>query len=511
MLWRESGYFDPAAATKPLLHLWSLGIEEQFYLAWPLILWLAWRCRLNPLVVILTIGAISFALNVGIVQRDTVAAFYAPYARAWELLAGALLAYLTIEKPMVFAGFKSLRNAQSALGTALIAAGILTITQNWSFPGWWALLPTVGAVLTISAGADAWLNSKVLSHRILVWIGLISFPIYLWHWPLLSFARIVENDMPSRGLRAATIACSIVLAWLTYRLIETPVRFGAYGQAKAAALLISMTIMGTLGTLCYIQGGFNFRFPEAVQYLTASSYSYQEGYREGLCFLRAEQDFHAFAACRSSPMRPGRQSIFLWGDSHAAHLYPGYESIFGRDFSIIQRNASACPPLLGLESSDRPHCKTINDRIFDLIAAEKPNKVVLAARWTLYNWRGKLTSTVAQLREIGIRQIDLIGPVPEWTDKLPTLLYNAYIADPVHRVPTRITSGLNQELFELDSVMRQFADEMRINYISPMAIFCDRDGCLTRSGDTGESLLQWDQSHLTTEGSRYLVSRFPRS
>jgi len=506
ILWKESGYFGAAAATMPLLHLWSLGIEEQFYLAWPPILWLAWRYRLNPLVVILAIGAISFALNIGIVQRDTVAAFYAPYTRAWELLAGALLAYITIEKPMPLAGFKPLRNAQSALGIALIAAGMLAITQDRTYPGWWALLPTVGAVLTISAGADAWLNRKVLSHRALVWIGLISYPIYLWHWPLLSFARIVENDTPSRGLRAAAIACSIVLAWLTYRLIETPLRFGTHGYAKVATLLISMTTVGALGLLCYMQGGFNFRFPKVVQDLTAFSYRFQEPYQDRSCFLQPDQDVSAFAACPSSPTQLGRRSIFLWGDSYAAHLYPGYKAVFGPDFNIIQRSASSCAPILGYLSAN---CRAINDHILDLIAAEKPYKVVLAASWNSYDWRNKLAPTIARIRKIGVRHIDLIGPVPQWTDKLPTLLYNSFRADPVHRVPTRMTSGLNTNIFELDPLMRQFADEMGINYISVMAILCDRDGCLTRLGDTSDSLLQWDSGHLTTQGSRYLVSRFP--
>jgi peptidoglycan/LPS O-acetylase OafA/YrhL len=505
ILWGESGYFDASAATKPLLHLWSLGIEEQFYLAWPPILWLAWRCRLNLLVVILAIIAVSFALNVGIVQRDTVAAFYAPYTRSWELLAGALLAYLTIEKPMLFAGFKYLRNAQSALGTALIVAGMLTITHDRAFPGWWALLPTVGTVLIISAGADPWINRVVLSHRALVWIGLISYPIYLWHWPLLSFARIVENDMPSRGLRTAAIAYSIAFAWLTYRLIETPLRFGAHGRAKAAALLSSMIIVGALGLLCYMQGGFNFRFPKAVQWLTASSYNPQES--EGSCFLDREQDFRAFAACPSFPTVAGRRSIFLWGDSHAAHLYPGYKATFGPDFNIIQRTASACPPLLGFEETNTRYCRTINDRVVDQIAAEKPDKVVLAARWTIYDWRTKLAFTIARLREIGIRRIDLIGPVPQWPENLPTLLYRTYRADPAHHVPTRM---LNSETIKLDRLIHQFADEMTINYISPIEILCDRDGCLTRLGDTSESLLQFDKDHLTAQGSGYLVSRFPR-
>jgi peptidoglycan/LPS O-acetylase OafA/YrhL len=278
MFWNESGYFDNAAETKPLLHLWSLGIEEQFYIVWPLLLWFTWKQRLNLLTITVIVLIISFTLNISKVHSDATAAFYSPQTRFWELLIGSVLAYVTLYKQNILPNVKQkidgwlsssliyaqvpdngigLRNAQSLLGATLITIGVLVITKEKFFPGYWAVLPTVGAVLIISAGMQAWLNRVVLSSRVLVWFGLISFPLYLWHWPLLSFARIIENEKPSQGIRATAVLISIALAWLTYKLIEKPIRFGQYSREKTITLFVLMVIVGCAGYAGYNQNGFN--------------------------------------------------------------------------------------------------------------------------------------------------------------------------------------------------------------------------------------------------------------
>lgn len=212
--------------------------------------------KINLITITIVIAVISFALNIGNVRSDAVATFYSPQTRFWELLAGSVLAQSRCTIP-IFAKFKRrldtwlgaigcpqipgvngsmLRNVQSLSGAALITIGVLVITKERHFPGWWAVLPTLGTVLVISAGAQAWLNRVVLSRRVLVWVGLISFPLYLWHWPLLSFARIIESETPSSEIRIAAVFIAIVLAWLTYKLIEEPIRFGKNSAAKTIAL-----------------------------------------------------------------------------------------------------------------------------------------------------------------------------------------------------------------------------------------------------------------------------------
>ncbi len=507
VLQNEGGYFDGAAQSKPLLHLWSLGIEEQYYIVWPFLLWLAWRYRLNARAAIIAIGAVSFAVNVGLLQIDPIAAFYAPHARFWELLAGSALAYAAPIERGVHAALERRRDLLAWLGAAMVAAGFLLTTKDQPFPGWLALLPTGGTVLVISAGRDAWLNRTVLANPALVWIGLISYPLYLWHWPLLSFASVVEGGVPAPWIRVAAVAISVVLAWLTYRLVERPVRFGKYGKAAAVALSVLMVAAGCTGYEIHRREGLPSRFPEIVRELARDMRGPADRYRAGSCLLYPAQDYSAFGACDSNPATANAAAIVLWGDSHAAHLYAGYRDRYGERFNLMQRTAANCPPIPGIDIDKRPHCRNINEKILELIRRVKPERVVLAAAWNTYEWR-RLESTVTKLRQAGIANIDVVGPVPHWIGTLPRQLYLNFRK--FHEVPERMDSGLDRDFLALDREMRDFSKRLGIDYLSPAAILCDAAGCVTRLGQTGDSLIAWDYAHLTDAGSRFLVARFPR-
>jgi peptidoglycan/LPS O-acetylase OafA/YrhL len=241
-LWNEAGYFDSAAAAKPLLHLWSLGIEEQFYVLWPLLIYLAWKCRLNLLFPLAFILLFSFVLCVTTV--NTVAGYYSPLTRFWELLIGGALACVSLYPPALslapaqhpcarydikqrvapLVAGATFSNITSACGVLLIAGAIWTLDKEKAFPGWWALLPTVGAALIISAGPAAWINSRLLARRSMVGLGLISYPLYLWLWPLLSFAYILDGEAIRPYAAFAAIMMSVLLAWLTFDLLEKRIR-----------------------------------------------------------------------------------------------------------------------------------------------------------------------------------------------------------------------------------------------------------------------------------------------
>jgi peptidoglycan/LPS O-acetylase OafA/YrhL len=344
VLRNESGYFDNAAATKPLLHLWSLGIEEQFYVIWPLLLWLTWQLRLSVVTSLIALAAFSFGLNIGKVGNDAVAAFYTPQTRFWELMVGSLLAYMTLhQESELLAWLKEqlsrllslfsprlttaaldvrARNSLSSFGIMLIAASAFVITGNRQFPGWWALMPTLGAGLVISGGPDAWLNRRILSCRTMIWLGLISYPLYLWHWPLLSFERIIEGEAPSLELRTATVLISVVLAWLTYIFLERPIRFGGHRKITTAALCVVMLTTGGLGYSTFLQSGLPSRIAVKINPDKESGLDgLDEGHSIAGCGIAKEEDRKLFGACMQDSRQPARYAVI--GDSKAAAIYPG--------------------------------------------------------------------------------------------------------------------------------------------------------------------------------------------
>lgn len=320
-LWRESGYFDVDAATKPLLHLWSLGIEEQFYIFWPLALWAAWRWRMNLLALTLVGLAASLVLNIGLVKSHNVATFYAPMTRAWELLFGALLAHLAVDGKLAQIGRSSrlLPDGIAAVGAAMIVAGLVLLDSHQSFPGWRALIPVAGAALFIAAGPTAWINKHVLSNRLAVAIGLISFPLYLWHWPLLTFPRIVWGSLSAPGAVAA-IAAAVALSAATYLLVEKRARRG--GNRVAAVLLFSMLACGAAGAIAFASRGMPqrpaFARAEAVQrQLVGPTWRHTTN---DICKARYRGlEYRYFCALS----RDGDPTLILLGDSFANALYGG--------------------------------------------------------------------------------------------------------------------------------------------------------------------------------------------
>ena len=389
VLWKEADYFDVLSDLKPLLHLWSLGIEEQFYIVWPVLLYATWRRR--PVMLALTLLAIaaSFALNVATVQRDALGAFYSPLARGFELLAGSVLAMQPLHAPRA----RALRAAAPSAGLLLIAAGLLLVDRNRSFPGAWVLLPVAGTCLVLAAGPAAWLNRRVLAHRALVAIGLISYPLYLWHWPLLSFARILARDEPALAVRIALVAASAALAALTYVAIERPIRFGRPAPAKVAALCLLMLLAGLGGYTVYRADGLPFRAVggSARSIMAQAEWPYWE---DPACVQR-----YGMTPCQSNSERP---KIMVLGDSHANHLYPGLVQTLPA-LEVIQ--AGTCPPFEGvalhvLKNQDKHPCATtdfleLNKRV--LRQHPEIRTVLLVALW-----RNALTGELDNAREKGI-------------------------------------------------------------------------------------------------------------
>jgi peptidoglycan/LPS O-acetylase OafA/YrhL len=309
--WRESGYFSADVDTKPLLHLWSLGIEEQFYILWPPLLWFAHKMGIRFFQVVLTLCLLSFVLSVYTVNENIVEAFYAPQTRFWELLIGAALAFRPYKAMSTLAPFFS------TIGAAFIFVAVVLLSNESHFPGALALIPTVGAALLI-ASEGAWINRKLLSQPNIVFVGLISYPLYLWHWPLLSFTRILGGQTPSTWMRLLMVLTSFGLAWLTYRFVEIPIRTTKTSRTVAVSLAAACFGMFALGSAAYLDGGFPTRninaafvnFDPRIVSLSRQS--------DTSCKALMGIDPIDEEVCLTTSTAP---SILFYGDSHAMALF----------------------------------------------------------------------------------------------------------------------------------------------------------------------------------------------
>ncbi|QXP82652.1 acyltransferase family protein [Methylococcus sp. ANG] len=401
ILWRESGYFDTSTTTKPLLHLWSLGIEEQFYIAWPLLLVLTSKKRINPQLIIILTTTISFSFNIAIYQSSPVEDFYSPKTRFWELASGSLLAssafyknpfserfYCALEGhlnkalhlPQKHTARGALRNFQSILGVTLIVISVFNITKQNEFPGILATIPVIGTIFVISAGADTWLNRFLLSNRVAVWFGTISYPLYLWHWPLLAFTYIVENSIPGYFVRIATAVISIALAWATYTIIERPIRFGTQPKKKTIVLFSLMSLVGFTGCLTYLTEGIPDRlFVE--QHNTISEAVSDWKWPAGL--NKFENDGLVLYGNSTQPPK-----ILIVGDSHVMQFGPRVVHL-GQNTKmppVAFMTDIGCPLVPFVFDDERhQHCRPFVDKFRELLKKSLDiRKIVIGGCWNCY-------------------------------------------------------------------------------------------------------------------------------
>ncbi|MET3463618.1 acyltransferase family protein [Variovorax atrisoli] len=379
----EAGYFDATAETKPLLHLWSLGIEEQFYIFWPLLLGLAWRKRWPILRVTLAVATVSFLVNVLTVQPHRAAAFYSPLSRAWELMAGGLLAVMQLQAAAAAGqghagGRVWKKHLQSIVGIALIVLGLFMTRSTKAFPGWWALLPVLGAASCIAAGPGGVLNKYLLSNRVMVWIGLISYPLYLWHWPLLSYARIVTGGEPPLQLRVVLVVASIVLAWATYRFLERFVKLHL-SQAMLRGLAGAGAALALAGVIVFLGTPTPRHDSPALQAVADATRedNYYDGFEEA-----ALGDQFVYRA------GSGKRNVLLIGDSHVEQYAPRALELVrtqpDKARTIYFATKGSCPPVPGLFSGLDTGCDERRTAVLELALKPEIDSVVLGACWSCY-------------------------------------------------------------------------------------------------------------------------------
>ena len=394
LFWRESGYFDTAAELKPLLHTWTLAVEEQYYVFFPLFLLFTWKLfgRRWIFVMLLAATLVSLAVAERGVLRESPAAFYLLHSRAWELLVGSLIAFYFSWRPRRDAAPGPLEQGGGLLGLGLILYAIFAFSQATPFPGLNALVPTLGAALVILfASPRSWVG-KVLCLRPMVGIGLISYSAYLWHQPVFAFARHKSLLPPSLATMLALTVVSLLLAYASWRLVERPFRdkrqFSRAQIFRLGALAsVAFLAIGVAGNLTR---GFAERYPPDQSNLNAFS----SPDIRAACDKNYDGNGWGVGFCRLGDASVAdSEDIAVFGDSHAEAILPAFD-VAGKQLGmgIVHIGLGGCPPLLGVDvvahNYDPGVCETLATREFEYVRDHHIKRLILVARWTLYTEPG---------------------------------------------------------------------------------------------------------------------------
>lgn len=514
--WKESGYFDADAHEKWLLHTWSLSVEWQFYLLYPLLIVAAHRLLRRPAGIAGALWAVclaSLAWSAHLAFANPSKAFFLLPTRTWEMLAGGLV---FVHQDACNRLARKLPWREPA-GLAAILAASLLFSPDTPWPGLAALLPVAGAALVLldSGGRTLLLGSAALQA-----IGRWSYSIYLWHWPIVVWLSQSQSRQGGAWI-AAGMAASLLLGWLSFRLVEQPARrfVNRFRLAPALALSAAMVLVpfAFAGALHYqSERVTTLRFRDhprlgeaiavaAVETRYAGERYYEKLYRvDQKCLLELTMGPENFAQDCSG----GRPRLALWGDSHAAHLWPGLNRHTPTG-SIAQWTASGCAPLLGMEMWKTRHCRAVNDWVLHKLRELRPQAVILAAAWFRLEdetIRRGLQATLSALRaDPGWNpQVIVVGSVPIWHKTLPRLLASDILGGEGGAYSQR---GLDPEGSRKDRLIGALVGNRTV-FFSPFAEFCGKDGCLRylSSGD-GIVPFAYDYGHLTAEASSLVAAR----
>jgi peptidoglycan/LPS O-acetylase OafA/YrhL len=505
--WQESGYFDTAANLKPLLHLWSLAVEEQFYIIFPPLLILFWKKKWPMAILLWILLMTSFIGNIIMSYQSRETDFFLTPYRVWEFLAGSLLAWWHFgkndEKKLSYAGLLS------AIGAVLVAFGMILIHQGDRFPGWRAILPVAGSVMLIAAGRQAWINDRILSHPALIWIGLISYPLYLFHWPALSFVRIVKGERPADIYLAGALIVTFILTVATYYFIEKPIR-SSKSRWAVPALTAAFFITGALGVLTW-QGFISaVNCPPEIKNIqaAASDRRFFEGCElvpspRGICIIKIGGN--------------GRQTLFF-GDSNIQQYVPRISEILknnkGDTRGAIIISYGGTPPIRGIVRKDYPQCGFLFETLDEYLSKDsRIDRIVIGARWKLYfkekrmywNESGFLSdvagrrAALADLKKLidedfSGRKVTLLLSVPSGKELDPkNFLMRSFLGGGLVDGEKLTLKDYLRKNGDLEKDIAAVGIESGAQVIDPLAFLSSHGICL---GADEEGPIRYDDSHL---------------
>ena len=505
LFWTQASYFDNALNSNALLHTWSLGVEEQFYIAWPVLLLVLHRLGAGMAWVMGAVTAASFALAVQLVATAPDAAFYLLPARAWELALGGLLALPAARLP----GGRLVREAVAAAGVALILGVSLTYGPTTAFPGLAAVPPCLGAAFIILAGRDGGglVTGRLLALPPLVLVGRISYSLYLWHWPLIVFKNRLGATFSNIDAvdKLATIGVGLVLGWLTWWFVERPFRDGRVLATRRAAFRFAAggaALAAVTGGLISLADGVPGRFAPAVV-ATAAYLSVGETGEADPCFVMLGEHAASFDPAACLRLDPARRNVLLLGDSTAFHLVHGLQTVLPQ-LNVLVATGAACRPLIdaGTPSTGR-RCADIKAMVFgDFLPHTRLDGVILAASWKPDD-PAALGRTLDALARMG-HAVTVIGPTMTYRGALPELLALGMLRSQPDFAASRRLIGPQ----DIDRALRDALAPRAVRYVSLHAALCDGERCLERAEDGGPLL--FDYGHLTLSGSTTVVRRLVR-
>jgi peptidoglycan/LPS O-acetylase OafA/YrhL len=501
LFYTSSSYFDHKMELNPVLHTWSLSVEEQFYVLFPILVYsMRTLSHKKRLMVLLIFSLASFAASAVQVYIEPTAAFYLVPFRAWELLMGSLLAlkaFPSVAKPWQIESI-------SGLGLVLIASSLIFYSKSTPFPGLAAFIPCAGATAIIYAGGlRKTFVSNFLGLPPIRFIGLISYSLYLWHWPIWVYTRI--NREPS-GLaeKLSLVALCIIIATLSWWFIERPFRKAPYRLSVKSTLAVASASMASVATLAFFMGTISSQFwqlpirvEKILAYTDATEHSKET--RVGTCFLTSEfNSFEYYKKEECLNLSNEKKNILIVGDSHAAHLWPGFQAVYPQ-INFIQATASGCKPIIDTTGDKR--CTDMIDYIFNVFLPKNHvDAVILSGRWNTKEVTGAI-STASKLREYA-GNVVISGPIVEYDQPLPRILARS-VAEHTDENEFAARHRRTQQK-QTDELFIKSRLPNNVKYVSVYNIMCSQKCRLWTENNVPA---QFDYGHLTKEGAAFLVKQ----